>query len=242
MFSLRERRRKLLLGNYAAAIAAATFPALAYYWDNRFLNQVYQESARSTLAASGEVVGSWTERVAGSAHLAQATTGNKPLNRTASGIEFDGTDDFLTATIAEIPANGFTIYYRVFPDDFNAVQVHLDWGNMTLSSALTTGTLSAAHSGVGAIGTSTGALTVSVVNTIGFRYNKTTGAWRWCVNAITPNAGTQIRAVTGTALHVGAENGTSFRFDGKMLSIAIHTEAHSNAAMDKAMAYWRGVA
>jgi hypothetical protein len=241
MFSLRERRRKLLLGNYAAAIAAATFPALAYYWDNRFLNQVYQESARSTLAASGEVVGSWTDRV-GSAHLAQTTAASKPINRGASGVEDDGTDDFLTATIAEIPANGLTIYYRVFPDDFDAVQVHIDWGNMSLSSALTTGTLAAAHSGVGAIGASTGALTVAAVNTVGFRYNKTTGAFRWCVNALTPNTGTQIRAVSGTALHVGAENGGSFRFDGKMLSIAIHTEAHSNAAMDKAMVYWRGVA
>jgi hypothetical protein len=241
MFSLRERRRKLLLGNYAAAIAAATFPALAYYWDNRFLNQVYQELARQNLAASGVAIGSWTDRVS-SAHLGQPTAGNKPLNRLASGIEFDGTDDFLTATIAEIPANGFTIYYRAFPDDFDAVQVHLDWGDMTISSSLTTGTVAAARSGFGAIGTSTGALTVLAVNTIGFRYNKTTGAWRWCVNSITPNTGTQIHAVTGTALHVGAENGGSFRFDGKILSIAIHTAAHSNAVMDKAMSYWRSVA
>lgn len=238
MTRYRMPTRQLVPLLFNRSVSAFTFPSLAYYYDNQYAGQAYQEVARTDLSATGEVVGSWTDRF-GNVHLTQSTLANKPLNRVTSGIEFDGTDDFLTATIAEIPANGLTIYYRVNPDDFDAVQVHVDWGNMSLSSALTTGTLSAAHSGVGAIGASTAALTVSANNVVGFRYNKTSGAFRWCVNANAANTGTQIRNVSGTALHIGAENGGSFRFDGKMLSLAIYTEAHTDTVMDRAMAYWR---
>lgn len=235
----RQLQTVLLLDNHG--LTAQHFPLLAYYYDNRFDGQAYQDPERTTLAASGESVASWTERVAGSAHLAQSTAANEPINRGIAGLEFDGSNDFLTATIAEIPANGLTIYYRVNPDGIAANHVHLDWGNMTLTSVVTSGVFRANHSGVGAIGSSVATFNTGAVNTLGFRYNKTTGAYRICLNDATAVTGTQIRAVSGTSLHVGAEEGSSFRFDGKLLSIAIHTTPHTNDEMDAAMAYWRGV-
>jgi hypothetical protein len=243
---MRPSRQELLVTVLKPKLTAFSFGTpslLAYLWDTNGL--AYQDSARTTLAASGEVVGSWSERVAGSAHLAQTTAANRPLNRAVDGIEFVDSTDFLTTTIATIPATGFTIYTKIFPDTFApAASIFADWGNMTMYTLQTSGRVQFARSGSGTIGTSGAGnpLIVSAWNTVGIRYNPTDGAWRIAVNAGTPDTGTQIRDTTGTALHVGSENGSSFPFDGKMKLLAIHMELHSNTVMDAAMAYHRNAA
>lgn len=230
----------LLFRNQTTALS---FPSLAHYWDNRFAGQVFQDTGLTTPSASGEVVGGWRDRV-GNAPLVQNTAGNKPLNRSASGVEFDGSNDTMTATITTLPAGGITVYYRVYPDDFDAVQLHLDWGNLTMYTLQTSGRVQMAHSGVGTIGTSTPGLTVSAVNTVGIRYNPTSGAFRIIINNNAADTGTQARAVSGTGFAVATENGngSSFPFDGKLLSIALHTTLHTDTEMNNAMAFWRGVA
>lgn len=225
------------IGNIQSALS---FPALAHYYDNQFSGQVFQNTNLTTPAANGEVVGSWADRI-GSATISQATAANKPINRLTAGVEFDGTNDALTGTITTLPATGFTLYYRVFPDDFDAVQVHVDWGNMSISSTITAGRISLAHSGVGAIGTSTAALTVSANNVVGVRYNPTSGAWRVMINAQNADSGTQARAVSGTGLSLATENGVSFPFDGKIIALAIHTTLHTDTVMTEEMAYWRSL-
>ena len=225
-------------------IGAGSFPALAHYWDQQFAAQCFQDSPPTLPAATGEVVGSWLDRTANAAHLAQTTAANKPINRLTDGIEFADSTDFLTATITTLPATGFTLYTKIFPDTFApAAGVFIDWGNMTISIVQTSGRVTFSLSGVGVIGTSAvgNPLIISTMNTVGIRYNPTDGAWRIAVNAGTPDTGTQIRAVSGTSLHIGSENGTSFPFDGKMKSLAIHTTLHTNAEMDAAMTYWRSI-
>jgi len=224
-------------------IGAGSFPALAHYWDQQFAAQCFQDSARTIASVLADPVGSWTDRI-GNAHLAQTTDANRLINRLTDGVEFADSTDFLTATITTLPATGFTLYTKIFPDTFApAAGVFIDWGNMTISIVQTSGRVTFSLSGVGVIGTSAvgNPLIISTMNTVGIRYNPTDGAWRIAVNAGTPDTGTQIRAVSGTSLHIGSENGASFPFDGKMKSLAIHTTLHTNAEMDAAMAYFRSI-
>jgi hypothetical protein len=218
--------------------SAVSFPARAHYYDNQFSGQAFQDTALTTPSGDGEVVGSWFDRV-GSAPLTQAT--NKPINRLTDGVEFDGTNDTLAATITTIPATGFTLYYRIYPDDFDAVQVAIDWGDMTIASLTTSGLVRVSQSSVGTVATSVAALNVTANNAVGIRYNPTSGAFRICINNNAATTGTLARAVSGTSLNVATENGSSFPFDGKMLSIAIYSALHDNATMDAAMTYWNGL-
>ena len=213
---------------------ANAFSNLIHYYDSQFVQQRYQEPSKTNLTVLNSPVGAWIDRKGG-IDLTRLT--NNPIEKLTDGVEFNGINNYLTATITALPSTGFTIYYRVFPDDFDVTQIHFNWGNMTIYS--TTGSkIQMAHSGVGLIGTSLGNLTVSSKNTIGIRYTPSSGAYRILINSLAETTGSQARTVSGTSFYVGMEAGTSFPLDGKIRSLAIHNLAHSDSVMNSAMTYW----
>lgn len=224
---------------------ASRFPGLAYYYDNQFVGQCFQDTAATTPSASGEVVGAWLDRKGGK-NAIQATAGKKPLNRTTSGIEFDTTDDALVASgVATVPTTGFTVYVGFNPDVINAVKILFVWGNNSggfSAYQIATGAIEFAHAGLAGIGSSPGSQVIaSSYNVVGIRYNATTGAYRMIINGNAAITGTSAKALAGSGLQIGIQN-ASFPFDGKILRLAVYTSEHSDSVMGAAMTFFRGIA
>lgn len=75
---------------------------LSFWYDPSDLSTLFQDAAMTTpVTTDGDVVGAIMDKSGNGNHLTQSTTAAKPLYRTSGGIhwiQFDGTDDWLSAT------------------------------------------------------------------------------------------------------------------------------------------------
>lgn len=82
-------------------------------------NTKFQDSARTTAAlANNDPVGSWTDKGSAATNCNQATAANRPLLKTAvvnglDALEFDGTNDSLSAAMAALANQTWFIVARL---------------------------------------------------------------------------------------------------------------------------------
>lgn len=87
-------------------------PGYIHWYDSSITSpaQLYQDTALTTPSAVSDPVGAWREIIA-NRHALQATAGLRPT-RLASGVDFDGSDDYLqsaTFSTAGLPLSGFAL-------------------------------------------------------------------------------------------------------------------------------------
>lgn len=104
-----------------APFSPLDIPGLKLWLDASDAATLFQDSAGTTPAGIGDVVGRWSDKSGNNNHATQATTGVKPL-RQDGYIAGDGSDDYLvlpnTLVVGFTAATGFIVWRA------NAVAVH----------------------------------------------------------------------------------------------------------------------
>lgn len=107
---MKSQSQVVLFGNRAATAFTPTNITSLYAWyDSNDAATIYQDSALTTLAGVGDVVGGWKDKTANLNHVLQATTTNKPTRQTA-GIRFDGIDNYLRCTFGASQAQANEVW------------------------------------------------------------------------------------------------------------------------------------
>ncbi len=119
------------------AFDPATLSAHAW-WDPSDLSTLWQDSARTTpVTADGDPVGCIDDKSGNGRSLVQATSGKRPLYKTAGGLhwlELDGTDDQRTSASAWSTVITPSTYEACVAGRFNAITTNNTnfYGNVSL--------------------------------------------------------------------------------------------------------------
>lgn len=196
--------------------------------------------ANDLVGANASAVASWTATTGGVA-LAQGTSGNRPTLRTnvlngKSVVRFDGTDDYLSGTLAAADSQPFTLYFLINATTLGNVARQILFSSFEVYlNALTTTTSTRA------------VWTASNERTFG---TYTQGTWElWTiisdgttasvyVNGTSAYSGTFGNATFGTSLVLGRHTTNGRYFNGDVAEIVHCDGLHDSTQRSGVHAYF----
>jgi hypothetical protein len=194
---------------------------------------LYSDLAGTTPAtADGTAIALWKDQSGNFNHLAQATSGARPLVKTnqISGlpcVRFDGSDDFFWLTSAFVPA-GHTMYallkipgtdvYTIISGRPKSLQWRMDGGKQRLVESITTD-----------LGFGSGTMAAGTWTQVNASWDFTNGVFRMAgasdgAVSVANKAGEVWKAV---GANIGAFDGRAELFAGDMACLAVYAGVHS---------------
>jgi hypothetical protein len=209
-------------------------PGLAAWYDAADSSTVLTTVGPDVPATNGQTVRRWLDKSGNNRHLDQAVLANQALF-SGGQLDFDGSNDFYTATYTPAPNPPITLYYVCTPTDFSADR-YMGFGpSGTVLDAgwqATTGRM-LARNGLTPVGP---IATAGVRAATCYLFDGTNSVLRLNNNESVVSVGTNVNAVT-TAI-VGATNsGGAAAFLGQIGEVLVYSSTHDLPTRNRVIEY-----